>query len=322
MTEEDAAHVARARQALRQAAAVVPHPEADGLAAGAIALRERGEGAGAAILLERGVTPFAPDAPLPEGALAVLGWGVRALERPGLLVDHHAPEAAPREDQVVVTSYGAVPETPTSALMRRIVPEAHAWLAALGSLSDVGDEAFALPEAAERRHDAVRRLCPLIDAPRRVPDGPVRTALAVLVEADDARAALEDGRVVELEEAKREWRAELDRVAGTEPSIADDVALLRFSSPCRVHPHVATMWARRLAPRVVIAANDGWLPGRVSFAMRGGEGSLVALLRAALPEGVDADAGRGNDHATEGSLEPEDFERVMEALGVPETAVT
>jgi single-stranded-DNA-specific exonuclease len=299
---------------------VVTHPGADGLAAGAIALRERGEHAAAAVLLAPGLTPFSPEAGLPDGALAVLDWGVRPLDRPALLVDHHAPESAPREDQVVITSYGAVPETPTSALMRRLVPGAPAWLAAVGSLSDLGDEAFDLPEADERRHAAVRRLCSLVDAPRRVPDGPVRTALSVLMDAEDARAAVEDARVGELEEAKRAWRAELDRVAGVEPVVGEEIALLRFSSPCLVHPPLATMWARRLAPRVVIAANDGWLPGRVSFAMRGGDGSLLALLRAALPEDVEGEAGHGHDHATGGSLEPEGFERVMEALGVPQTA--
>ena len=319
MTEEDLAHLARARQALRQAAAVVPNTNADGLAAGAIALRERGEDASAAVLLERGVTPFAPDAPLPEGPLAVLAWGVRPLDRPGLLVDHHVPEAAPRGDQVVITSYGSTPETPTAALMRRIVPDAPAWLAAVGSLGDVGDEAFALPEAPEKRRRAARRLCSLVDAPRRVPDGPVRTALDILVEAEDVRSALDDARLAELEEAKRAWRAELDRVAGTPPVVGEEIALLRFSSPCQIHPLLATTWARRLAPRVVIAANDGYLPGRVTFAMCGGEGSVLALLRAALPAGLEA---HGHDRATGGSLAPDDFERLLEALGVPQAVST
>src|SRR3712207_8625605 len=48
------------------------------------------------------------------------------------------------------------------------------------------------------------------------------------------------------------------------------VALLRFASPAQVHPLVATTWARRLAPRMVLAANDGYLaPGVVNFAVRG-----------------------------------------------------
>ena len=320
VSEADAAHLARARQALRNAAAVVPHTDADGLAAGAIALRERGEEAAAAVLLRRGQTPWADDAPLPDGPLAVLDWGMRALDRPGLIVDHHAPEAAPRDDQVFVNGYGAVPEAPTAALMRRVVPEAPAWLACVGAVGDLGDEGFALQECAEARRTAVRRLTSLVNAPRRLPDGPVRTALAVLVEADDARAALADPRIGELEEAKRTWKAELDRVIRTAPVIGRDVALLRFSSPCQVHPLVATTWARRLAPRVVIAANDGYLPGRVNFAMRGGEGSLLALLRAALPEDFEGEAGHGHDHATGGSLTPEEFEQVLGALGVPRYA--
>ena len=77
---DDATHLVRARQALRNAAAVVPHTDADGLAAGAIALRERGECADAAVLLEPGTTPWTPGTDLPEGPLAILDWGVRELD--------------------------------------------------------------------------------------------------------------------------------------------------------------------------------------------------------------------------------------------------
>jgi single-stranded-DNA-specific exonuclease len=314
---DDAAHLVRARQALRNAAAVVPHTDADGLAAGAIALRERGEGADAAVLLEPGTTPWTPGTSLPEGPLAILDWGMRELDRPALVVDHQAPEAAPRADQVFVNGYGAVPEPPTAVLMRRIVTDSPPWLAAVGAVSDLGEEGFELPEAAEARRRAVRRLTSLVNAPRRVPGGPVRDALALLVESDDPRGALEDDRVADLEEAKRESKAELDRVIGTPPVIGEATALVRFSSRCRVHPMVATTWARRLAPRVVIAANDGYLPGRVSFAMRGGDGSLLALLRSALPDDARGEVTLGHDHATGGSLAPEDFERLLEALGAP-----
>ncbi len=317
---DDAAHLVRARQALRNAAAVVPHTDADGLAAGAIALRERGEGADAAVLLEPGTSPWTPGTPLPEGPLAILDWGVRALDRPALVVDHQMPEAAPREDQVFVNGYGAVPEAPTAVLMRRIVTDAPAWLAAVGAVSDLGEDGFELPEAAEARRRAVRRLTSLVNAPRRVPGGPVRSALALLVESDDPRAALDDERVPELEDAKRESKAELDRVIGTRPVAGDAVAVVRFSSRCRVHPMVAETWARRLAPLVVIAANDGYLPGRVSFAMRGGDGSLLALLRAALPDDARGEVTLGHDRATGGSLAPGDFERLLDALGAPREA--
>lgn len=312
------AELARAREALLAAAVVVPHTDADGLAAGAIALRARGEGVDGAVLLGRGLTPWDPVAAgLPDGALVVLDWGVRALPRPGLIVDHHVPEARPRPDQLLVTSHGEEPEVPTAALMRRIVPEAPAWLAAVGAAGDVGADGFLLPEAHGAPKTAVRRLIGLVNAPRRLPDGPVRTALALLVEHEDPRTALADPRAAELEEAKAQWKAELDRVVRTAPVVGEGVALLRFSSPCQVHPLVATAWARRLAPRVVIAANDGYLPGRVNFAMRGGTGSLVDLLRAALPEGFSGEAAHGHPRATGGSLSLEQFALVLTRLGIP-----
>ncbi len=310
----------RVRQALQDAVAVVPHTDADGLAAGAIALRARGEGAEAAVLLGRGMTPFAPDAPLPDGPLAMLDWGIRPLDRPALLVDHHAPEAPVDASGVLaVTSYGETPEVPTAPLMRRLVPEAPAWLAAVGGVGDVGDAAFALPECAGAasggRKTAIRRLTALVNAPRRLPDGPVRTALALLVEHDDPREALRDPRAAELEEAKAAWRAEFDRVVRTAPRmVGDRVALLRFASPAQVHPLVATTWARRLAPRVVLAANDGDLaPGTVTFAVPGRDGDLRALLRDALPA-AGGEFAHGHDRATGGSLDAADFERLLAAL--------
>jgi single-stranded-DNA-specific exonuclease len=309
-------HLTRAHQALRNAAAVVPHTDADGLAAGAIALRARGEDAAAAVLLGRGETPFAPGAALPEGPLAVLDWGMRALARPALIVDHHMPEVAPRDDQVFVSGYGETPEVPTAALMRRIEPDQPAWVAAVGASGDLGPAAFALRECAGAPRTSVRRLATLVNAPRRLPDGPVREALALLVDHDTPADALLDPRTELLEEAKRAWRAEFDRVVRTAPKVAGDVAVIRFSSPAQVHPLVAQTWSRRLAPRMVLAANDDYLPGMVNFSVRGGEGSLLQRLRAALPDATGEFA-HGHDQATGGSLTPEDFERLLRGLGVP-----
>ena len=307
-----------ARVALREAVAVVCHTDADGLAAGAIALRHRGESAGDAILLERGQTPFAPDAPLPDGLLAILDWGVRPLARPALIVDHHAPEAPP--GPLTVSAYGEEPEVPTAPLMRRLVPDAPAWLAAIGGLGDLGDAALALPECAGARpKTALRKLTALVNAPRRLRDGPVRTALTLLVEHEDAASALRDPRIAELEEAKAAWRAEFDRVVRTAPRVGEGVAVLRFASSAQVHPLVATTWARRLAPRMVLAANDDYLPGMVNFAVRGGEGDLRRRLRDALP-GVGGEFAHGHDRATGGSLTPADFEALLSGLGLPTAA--
>ena len=298
-----------ARAALLAAAAVVPHTDADGLAAGALALRARGEGAEAAILLGRGETPWGA-----AGPVAILDWGVRAWDGEGVVVDHHAPEGTPAR-AVVVSSYGETPQTPTAPLVRRLLPEQPAWLAAVGAVGDLGDPGFALPECdGAGPKTAIKKLVSLVNAPRRLPDGPVRTALALLVEADGPKAALADPRIAELEEAKRAWRAEFDRVVRTAPRmVGDRVALLRFRSPAQVHPLVATTWSRRLAPRVVHAANDDYLPGMVNFAVRGGDGDLRAFLKAALT-GDHGEFAHGHDRATGGSLSPEMFERLLAAL--------
>ncbi len=309
--------LARARKALLGADLVVPHTDADGLAAGALVLRARGEGARDAVLLGRGETPFGEGAPLPPGSAVVLDWGVRPFRRPGVIVDHHAPEWGPeREELLVVSGHGEHPETTTSALVRRLVPEAPAWLAAVGAVGDLGDDGFALPESAGAPRGAVRRLVPLVNAPRRLSHGPVREALALLCESESPAGALADRRIGVLDEARRLWRSEYERVRRTPPRVESDYALVRFSSPAQVHPLVAAQWQRRLAPRMVIAANDGYLPGRVNFAVRGGDGDLRAVLRRALPE-ADGEFAHGHPRATGGSVTPAAFDRLLAGLADP-----
>ena len=309
MTEAD---LARARKALAAAATVVPHTDADGLAAGAMALRSRSEPAEVALLFGRGENPWTR--PLPPGAPALLDWGVRALDGPALIVDHHAPEAEPGPGQVVLSGHGERPEVSTAALMRRLLPKQPAWLAAVGAVGDLGDRAFGLPECAGAPKTAVRKLVPLVNAPRRGPglDG-VHTALALLTEHDDPKAVLGDPRMAELEAARAAWREDWERVRRTAPQVGERIALVRFSSPYQLHPLAAQMWARRLAPRPVLAANDDCLPGRVSFSIRGGDGDLRDLLRSALPD-AGGEFAHGHPRATGGTLAPEDFEALLRGL--------
>jgi hypothetical protein len=240
------AHLSRARMALRNAVAVVPHPGADGLAAGAIALRHRGERAAAAVLLHS--DPFAPSAPLPDGPLAILDWGIRALDRPALVVDHTMPEAAPRDDQVFVSGFGETPIVPTSVLLGRIARDAPAWLAAIGVVAEVGPEGVA-PDA--------RQLAALAGAARRVPGGRVEIALELLTRHEHAADALADPRVPELDEARRTWRAALEHVMRREPERRGDVAVVRFDSTCVIEDLVARAWAHRLPGHRIVAVRNG-----------------------------------------------------------------
>ena len=321
MDAHDPALLADVRAALLAADHVAPHTDADGLAAGALVLRARGEDASAALLLDRTQTPWGEDPDLPQGSVALLDQGLRPFARPGVIVDHHAPEGEP--GVLSLSSFGEQPETPTAPLVRRALgADAPAWLAAVGATGDLGARGLDLPECTGAERTAVQRLVPLINAPRRLAAGPVRPALAVLVEHQSARDALLDPRIRVLDRARSEARACFERVVRTAPRFYGDVAVIRFCVPYQIHPLVATAWMRRLAPRPVLAANDGWVPGRVNFSVRGGDRDLRALLRDALPDPAGGHVGNGHPRATGGSLPPAEFERLLERLAVTSGAMT
>lgn len=63
-------------------------------------------------------------------------------------------------------------------------------------------------------------------------------------------------------------------------------------------------------------ANDGYVSGRVNFAMRTRTGTnMVELLRALPLVGAEGEWGFGHPQATGGSLAPRDFDRLLTALG-------
>jgi single-stranded-DNA-specific exonuclease len=294
-------------------AAVVPHGDADGLSAGALLTRRA---RGAVLHLE---SPWDESLPPAAAEAAVIAdWGVRPVAgtEAALYVDHHA-EPEPVAGAVLHTAAGgATTSTLAWELLDR--PEDGEWLAALGVVGDLG--AGALKAHAEltrgRSTSALRRLASLVTAPGRVLEGPVADAFAVLVESTDEHSAFDHPRIKALERALERVGDSRARAVRTAPAVGPEAALTRFSEPARVHPLVAVAWARRLAPRVVVAANDGWRDGRVAFAVRSADGrDLRAWLREryAPPAGA-GDYGRGHARATGGALVPEAFERFAAAI--------
>jgi single-stranded DNA-specific DHH superfamily exonuclease len=300
--------------------------DVDGLSAAELfrrAIARRG-GASATVVAGRGEHVHqdvvrARIAALTPGSLVVLDMGSRAGAivpgLPTLLVDHHQPSGFP-DDALVVSAFGHEPVATTGRLafelLRRWAEITDLeWLAVLADAADLGAGGGA----------GVREAVALLNAARRAGRFRAEVALAVLAAASSP-ADIARGRVPgvdELRACRAEVNAEVARCSRAAPRITGRVALVRFSSAAQVHPVVATRWTRRLAGMIVVAANDGFLPGRVNFAVRSSDAAvdLVAYLRALPVGGLRGEYAHGHPRATGGSLPPDDFERLVRALGFP-----
>ncbi|KAI0161060.1 DHH phosphoesterase [Hypoxylon sp. FL1284] len=151
------------------------------------------------------------------------------------------------------------------------------WLCAVGTHGDLGNALKWEPPFPDMRstfktytRKAVNDVVSLINAPRRAPSYDVPGAWAALTAASSPSDLLRNPALLS---ARAEVNTEVDRCARAAPRFSADgrVAVLRVRSAAQVHPVVATRWAGTLrAPRleVVLAANDGYLPGLVNFSCR------------------------------------------------------
>jgi single-stranded DNA-specific DHH superfamily exonuclease len=301
---------------------VAPDRDADGLAAGVIAVRaiERLGGTPIIALPNKGEHVHTPSmqsriSGLRGDGLVVLDMGSRPGSivegLPTIVIDHH--DARYRPDGAIFVSE---PSPATGQLAFDVWSplvdlEDQRWLVALALAGDSG----AIPDGPYKKTH-IKKLVPLINAARRSASCQPQLALDILLSAKGPDEALRHSNIMVLEACRAEVKAEVDRVARVAPKIAGNVALIRFSSGAQVHPLIATRWAPRLAPKIVIAANDAYLPDRVNFAMRSASKTdLLAFLRD-LPIGpIEGEFANGHARATGGSIPPADFARLVTALG-------
>lgn len=316
------------------------HFDADGLAAGALlgrGLQRLGYSGVDVVPSGRGESAFADDArrrlaAYGPDALIVTDLGVNRAgvlrDVPTLLVDHHQPDGEP-QGATVVSGYSWQP-IPTSAwlvyeLLAPLVEiDDLLWIGAVGTISDLGERApWPRLDEAKRRWGAtaLKEAVALVNAARRAAAFDIATPLELLLAADGPKqlAADEQRGAGRLRAYRLEVNAELKAARRVAPRFAagQPFALLRFSSPSQIHPLIAQQWRRRLPKYVVIAANDGYLPGTVAFSARTDRVDLNVpqLLRAVDLGGSYASFGHGHDAASGGQLPSEVFERLLLALG-------
>jgi single-stranded DNA-specific DHH superfamily exonuclease len=272
-------------------------------------------------------------AALKPAAIFTLDLGIRDQEIvpgvPTLFVDHHRPEGEP-PNSTVLTGYQWRP-VPTSSLLTFLLCNRNAkvadkaWVAAIGNLGDLGPEQAEMQAAIrEQKQKWLREATTLLNAAKRSsrPVEGCAAAFLALRDASSARALVESesDEVKLLRELKQEVQSELEKAKRTAPKFSktEKVALLRFDSPARVHPLLAQSWRGRLKDFVVIAANGGYLPGKVSFSIRTNvEMNLLDFLREKSPglEEDEAEYGHGHDKATGGVISNANWQRLATALG-------
>lgn len=323
---------------------MAPDKDADGLGAGALMIRalERMGAVPIVALPNKGEHVHTPAmrtrlSDLHADGLIVLDMGSRSgpiVEGlPTIVIDHHDARNTP-DNAIYVSSAGSEPVAPTGLLTFLLLQpltniDDLAWLALLATVGDLGadhpfgDELGPLTAGVRKTH--IAKAVSLINAARRSASYQPELALRVLLTANDPAEIVRPptpelaSAVAQLEACRAQVKTEVDRVARVPPQVANNVALIRFSSGSQIHPLIATRWATRLAPKIVLVANDGYLPGRVNFALRSASRTdLLVYLRGLGLGEVEGEFANGHPRATGGSVPPREFDRILGAMGFPE----
>lgn len=251
---------------------------------------------------------------------------------PTLFVDHHRPLGVP-EGGVLISSYTWQP-IPNSSLLAWWLSASLApvddldWMAAMGTLSDLGDDApFALLPAARKRYTAkwLREATTLVNAARRSAAHDTETALRAILKARHPRDIADESTPegARLWAYRREVNAAFDEGKKAAPVFSREVALVRVNSPCLIHPLVAQIWRTRLPRYIVIVANEGYLPGRVTFSARSsGQYNLLDFFRSIDLDIAEGYFGYGHDQASGGVIPVAAWNELLRQLGFgPEVMV-
>lgn len=266
-------------------------------------------------------------------ALFVLDLGIserRIIHTiPTLFVDHHHPTGQP-PDAVTLTGYNWDP-IPTSSLLTYLLcnsdaatPSDIAWKASIGNMGDLGPEHPILTQAAKaQKLKWIREATTILNAGKRSRLYPQAEAFRALLAAPSAQQIAEGDTpaLTLLKTCRAEVKEALNEAKKLAPKFSkkEQVALLEFSDPNRIHPLLAQSWHGRLPKFVVFAANHGWLPGKVAFSARtSSSANILELLqkyRHVIPD--ELEYGYGHDQAAGGVISEEGWEKLKGAMALP-----
>ncbi|MBA2340364.1 MAG: DHH family phosphoesterase [Pyrinomonadaceae bacterium] len=246
---------------------------------------------------------------------------------PTCFIDHHRPEGVPPEG-LLISGYKWQPIPNTSLLVYelcRAVADVNdlEWIAAIGTFSDLGERApFEIVDRAKRRYTAkwLKEATTLVNASRRSSLYDPEAAARALLAHDSPRSLVEsDTKDVEaLRRAREEVKSAMNEAKRAAPVFSNNVALIRINTRCQIHPLIAQIWRTRLPKYIVIAANEGYLPGRVNFSARSGtDVNVLEFLRSIEIDAGEGNYGHGHDQASGGSLPVDSWNELLVKLEFP-----
>jgi len=179
-----------------------------------------------------------------------------------VVIDHHPPpERLP--NCLMLNTHDWKPPACTSLLTHWLYfgeHSPHAWIAAAGALSDLGDKAeFPLLQNSLKQWGLpkMRKLTSLINSAHRA-EGDCQPAIDALLEHSDPLSLLRSDHpgVVYLRECQDRVRRRLNHARSAHPLFFGNLAVVQFASDCPVQSIIAQIWRTRLPTHIVLVANQ------------------------------------------------------------------
>lgn len=263
-----------------------------------------------------------PAPPAQAQALALLDLSCPAenlpWNLPTVVIDHHPLPPQPASC-LLLSSADWQPSPCTALLVHALLlgeDSPRAWVAAVGALSDLGDQApFDLLQNQLGKYgkNSLQQVVSLVNSPHRM-DGDCQQAVTALLEHDKPNHLLRSKHpaVTYLRDCQAQVKREIHLAHRAQPHLLNHLAILEISSPCSVQSLLAQTWRTRLPDHLILAANRR--PDRPEVQISARARRPVNVIEGFAPFGLQL---RGHPSSAGAVLRPEQWEQVKANLKLP-----
>jgi single-stranded-DNA-specific exonuclease len=196
-----------------------------------------------------------------------------------------------------------------------------AWIRAVGAAGDLGaDFVFEREEKGLenlKKTDVVDAEV-LLNSAKRSSRYDIDTPIRLLDKARALPDMVDRGieEVAALEEYRAEVNREVKRCRHERPHFSWKAAVIAFESPCRIEGLIAETWKRQLKNYLVLAANFGYIGGKVAYAARTElDVSVIDFMESLKPPGHIGPVVWGHDRAAGGVLDADLWKHLAGRMG-------